>query len=408
MVLQHANRLKKRGYNVVLIHTKEQTEFDWFPGNEVNCHSIFNLPDKIRENIGTIIATGWETAYSAIYHELKADRYIYFVQSDESRFFPEEYIERKLSYASYFLPYEYLTEARWIRDWLKDEFNQEAVYVPNALDPDIIYQTHPIEPKNPRKLRVLLEGAIDVPFKGMDDAFMAVRDLDVEVWCVSNNGVPREDQKCDRFFYKIPFNEMKSIYSSCDVLLKLSRVEGFYGPPLEMMACGGAVVTSKVTGYDEYIVDNHNALTVELGDWKAAKSHLVTLMHDKQLLDTLIENGKKTANSLRWDKTIDILQNYLEENREKKRELPFSSRSASCFANTIASITEKLYIDTSRGIDVGDIMWVIFWKNKHINDLKKEILTLSRNKKLRINIKLAKSWGRLKLVLNKFLAHQKF
>ena len=61
---------------------------------------------------------------------------------------------------------------------------------------------------------------------------------------------------------------------SCDVLIKMSRVEGFFMPPLEMMACGGTVLTGKVTGYNEYVVDGYNGLVVEQGDVESAKKKL--------------------------------------------------------------------------------------------------------------------------------------
>ena len=47
---------------------------------------------------------------------------------------------------------------------------------------------------------------------------------------------------------------MYEIYNQCDVLLKMSKVEGVFGPPLEMMACGGTCVVGNVSGYDEYCV----------------------------------------------------------------------------------------------------------------------------------------------------------
>jgi hypothetical protein len=46
------------------------------------------------------------------------------------------------------------------------------------------------------------------------------------------------------------------------VLIKLSTVEGMFGPPLEMFHCGGTAIVFDVTGADEYIVSGRNALVV--------------------------------------------------------------------------------------------------------------------------------------------------
>jgi glycosyltransferase involved in cell wall biosynthesis len=194
--------------------------------------------------------------------------------------------------------------------WLREEFGKAAVYLPNALDETVIHQTPPLAPKT-GKVRVLLEGPISVPFKGMHDAFRAVEGLNCEVWCVSSSGKPQPGWKCDRFFERVPWASMKRIYSSCDILLKMSRVESFCLPALEMMACGGAVVVGQVTGIEEYAVDQVNALIVPQGDVQAAHDALQRLIEDQHLRNQLIENGMKTAQQWRWDKTIDVLEGVI-------------------------------------------------------------------------------------------------
>lgn len=301
VICQHANRLLKKGLDVILITEDDKTNIDWFPNQLVEILPMEKAPD----NLDIIVATGWSTAYT-IQH-MNAKRKLYFVQSDESRFYEKGTKMFKDAWDSYNFEYEYMTEAKWIKDWLKVTFGHDAHYVPNGLDENIIHQSEPIAAKG-EKVRVLLEGPIDIPFKGMEDAFMAVNDLDCEVWCISSAGRPKSEWKCDRFFEKVPMEQMKNIYSSCDVLVKMSRVEGFFGPPLEMMACGGAVVVGEVTGYDEYIIDGYNALVVKQGDVNAAKNAIQTLITDNELRMKLIENGRKTADEWKWDPTIEILE----------------------------------------------------------------------------------------------------
>ena len=72
-----------------------------------------------------------------------------------------------------------------------------------------------------------------------------------------------ENMKCLVEQYLDPLSSMMTInVGSCDVLIKMSRVEGFFMPPCEMMACGGTVLTGKVTEYDEYVIDGYNGLVV--------------------------------------------------------------------------------------------------------------------------------------------------
>jgi hypothetical protein len=106
---------------------------------------------------------------------------------------------------------------------------------------------------------------------------------------------------------------MNEIYSSCDILLKLSRVEGFFGPPLEMMACGGVCVVGAVTGHEEYIADGENALVVDPTDIKGARGAVQRLIADRNLREKLRKNGLRTAAQWPWEPSIDRLETYFSE-----------------------------------------------------------------------------------------------
>ena len=210
-----------------------------------------------------------------------------------------------------------MTEARWIQRWLMEEFGKKAYYVPNGLDQSVFFPSPPIG-ESKKKICVLLEGPIDSWFKGMRDAYAAVSGLDCELWIVSSQGKPPSDWEYDRFFECVPIGEMKDVYSSCDIFLKMSYMEGFFGPPMEAMACGCAVVVGKVTGYDEYIVDGVNALVVEQGDIEGAKKAVKRLITDISLREKLIENGKETVRFWSWDQSINLLEKVLAGEKPEK------------------------------------------------------------------------------------------
>lgn len=309
VIFQHANRLVEKGYKVKLLSLSNTNDSSWFPNQNVEI-----LPYKETRHIlksgevYILIATAYSTAFTVAM--TKAKRKIYFVQSDESRFFPEDPELCEIIKESYDLPMEYMTEAKWIKDWLKKEHGHDAYYVPNGIDTEVFKRVDPIEPKG-RKPRILIEGSVSVPFKGMDDAYAAVKDIDCELWIVSNNGKPKKGWKYDRFFESVPFGKMNEIYSSCDIFLKMSRIEGFFGPPMEAMACGCAVVVGKVTGYDEYIVNEKNALVVEQGDVEAAKYAIQRLIKDSDLKNKIIEGGYETVKDWSWDRSIKLLEEII-------------------------------------------------------------------------------------------------
>lgn len=303
VICQHGNRLLQRGHAVVFLSVVEIQPMGWFPGQRVPVHDAHTWAGEL----DVVVATGWSTAFWL--PRIQAASKCYFVQSDETRFHPEGSVWQHLATLTYYFGVHYLTEARWIKAWLKDNFGHEAALVPNGLDAEIFAPAQPLREKTARP-RILLEGAIGLPYKGMREAFEAVSPLDVEVWCVSSYGRPEPHWKCHRFFEQVPMREMKNIYSSCDILLKLSRVEGFFGPPMEMMACGGAVVVGRVTGYDEYIVEGQNALVVDALDVAGARAAVQQLIDDADLRQRLIAAGQQTARDWDWEGSIDTLEAF--------------------------------------------------------------------------------------------------
>lgn len=315
VVLQHVNRLKIRGYDVELLNCGESVnEIKWFE-NHVPIINVSDCEDILSRDFDIVVATYFGTI--DFVKKLSSKRKIYFVQSDERRFNPENVADFKVCTESYKdCSFEFMTEAIWIQRWLKEEFGHDAYYVPNGLDEKIIHRDESIK-RESNRARVLLEGPIDIPFKGMVDSYNAVKDLDCDIWIVSSGGKPDSNWRYNEFFEKVPFDEMKKMYSSCDIFLKMSRVEGFFGPPMEAMACGCAVVVGEVTGYDEYIKNEHNALVVKQRDVKGAKTAVQELINDKKLRKRLVKNGYKTASEWNWDSSIDLLENVIRAEKPK-------------------------------------------------------------------------------------------
>jgi O-antigen biosynthesis protein len=303
VICQHGNRLMQRGHSVVFLSTVDLQPMDWFPTQQVPVYKAEHWEGEL----DIVVATGWSTAFWLT--QVAARVKCYFVQSDETRFHPDDSKWQHLATLTYYLGVHYLTEARWIQKWLHENFGHDAALIPNGLDANIFHPTSPLQAKGSRP-RILLEGAIGLPYKGMREAFEVVKDIDAEVWCVSSYGVPEVGWKCDRFFEHVPMQDMKRIYSSCDILLKLSRVEGFFGPPMEMMACGGASVVGRVTGYDEYIKDGHNALVVDPLDISAARQAVQLLISNSQLRSRIIAAGIQTAGEWGWNSSIDSLEDF--------------------------------------------------------------------------------------------------
>ena len=81
------------------------------------------------------------------------------------------------------------------------------------------------------------------------------------------------------------------------MVLKLSRIEGMFGPPLEGFHCGATCVVTPVTGHDEYVVHGWNGLVTEWDDVRGTARLLDLLARDRRYLHFLRANALETAQS---------------------------------------------------------------------------------------------------------------
>jgi glycosyltransferase involved in cell wall biosynthesis len=295
VIFEHASRAQRRGVNVSIITEAPVRPADhaWHPaGRSLRWLTYSQLAGQ---EFDVALATWWVTAYHL--YRVPARRYGYFVQSIESRFYPEtDRRTRGLVDATYALPTGFITEATWIRDYLGRHYGVAAELVHNGIRKDL-FAPHgsSAAPRVAGRLRVLVEGSVNVPFKNVPRTIELCRQSRAdEVWLLS----PTPIESCpgvDRLFSCVPIHETPAIYRSCDVLVKLSYVEGMFGPPLEMFHCGGTSVVYAVTGHDEYIRDRENAVVCRPDDELAVVQALDRLKADPDLLARLKRGAAATA-----------------------------------------------------------------------------------------------------------------
>lgn len=105
--------------------------------------------------------------------------------------------------------------------------------------------------------------------------------------------------------------DIARVYQTSDIFISTSWWEGFGLPPLEAMACGCAVITSKSGGVNEFAVDNSNCLMFEPKNELELTDKLIRLINDKNLRNRLSQEGIKTAERFDWNKSAMQLINIL-------------------------------------------------------------------------------------------------
>jgi glycosyltransferase involved in cell wall biosynthesis len=114
---------------------------------------------------------------------------------------------------------------------------------------------------------------------------------------------------------KVNDNQLAELYSSADLFLFTSRVEGFGLPPLEAMACGTPVVTTNCKANMDYAVSGYNCLVASPDDIQTLTDYTLKVIGDRLFSRRLIEGGIETARRFSWDRTVETFERAFERNR---------------------------------------------------------------------------------------------
>ena len=305
VIFEHALYAQRAGHEVTIATLVPLTDNTarWHAAlDELTFTSFEEVHDELFD---VVVATWWKTVF-----ELPKFRYrhaAYFVQSVESRFYtsdPDPNVTA-LAELTYTIDLPIITIASWLQAFLAFEHGRPSLLALNGIDKEKYSTTGATHsPREAGKFRVLVEGPIDVEMKGVPDAIQACRNAGVdEVWLLTSSAV-KNVPGVDKVFSRIPSSKTGEIFRSCDALVKLSQVEGMYGPPLEMFHCGGTVVTYDVTGCDEYVIDGVNGLIVDMDNVEGVTQALRRLKENPDFLAKLQENATLTASKwLDWSQS---------------------------------------------------------------------------------------------------------
>ncbi|WP_053225814.1 glycosyltransferase family 4 protein [Solirubrobacter soli] len=329
VVIEHARQLVgKHGFDVELVLAREQAEPEWgFPGlAEVAVHGM-ERARALRYDV--VVATWWETLGAAL--ELQAGRHAYFVQSLEDRFYMPHEAPRLAAALTYDLPLEVITEARWIAEALESLMpERRCLLVRNGIDKDVFTPVAaPAVRGGGEPLRILIEGNPGVWFKGVGEALEAVQQMRAPRIVTTITPDARKLPGADIALGPVSQRELAVVYEEHDVVLKLSRVEGMFGPPLEGFHRGATCVITAVTGHEEYVEHGENGLVVDWDDPRGTARALDLLATDNALLHRLRWGALATARGWpSWSQQGTVMAAALREiaRREPLAGRPFDAR----------------------------------------------------------------------------------
>ena len=290
VVLAHARCIAAAGHDVtVAVSTGVPSGLETFPIDGPRVVSLMQASDK---EYDVAIASWWQD--TLLLPRFRASRHALFLQSLEDRLYRPDEPQRSLVQSAYRVPLPGIAISHWLREQFRLEYGRSLAVVPNGLDKSVFRPEGREIAARGDGVRVLVEGPLGVWHKNVVPALRLARSISDETWLLTSTNVG-PISGVDRVFSRLPPTEAAAVYRSCDILLKLSLIEGFGLPPLEMFHCGGTVVAFDTPGITEYAEHGRDALLAPAGDFEAAGEHLAALTGDRDLLDTMESGALETA-----------------------------------------------------------------------------------------------------------------
>ncbi|MCG2633014.1 glycosyltransferase family 4 protein [Bradyrhizobium sp. WYCCWR 13023] len=256
-----------------------------------------------------IVATWWETAEWISQFAPSKGKKVYFIQHHEV--FAHLPIERARK--TYRLPFKKVVISRWLQDIMRDQYgDRDVALIPNSVDTRQFFS----EPRLKQSVPSVGFVYSRVEFKGADvilEALSKVRQEAPQLRVLAFGAeLPVPERPLPawvEFKYRPAQDEMRKIYSSCDVWLCGSRSEGFYLPMLEAMACRCPVVSTKVGGPIDNIEDGTNGYLANIEDAAALAARTLQVLRLNELdWETMSQAALSTAEKYTWDDATDSLE----------------------------------------------------------------------------------------------------
>ena len=336
VIFEYANRLQNRGHQVYIVapmippywwrhiknmglktaikkyfrkyHTTCKVEKD-IKIIKVPCLST-SILNKVLPNGDVVIATGWETAYVVAQVREEKGRKFYFLQDIPGIHGPIDKIRETCT-----LGLRIITISQYLKNIIEKtcKVKIDAV-IPNGIDLNKFY-CNKDKDWNSNRIRILMPYR-GVPWKGDFDGLKALEKVylkykdKVEIILygpIKPNNLP----SWVKFFENPSDDELRELYCKSHIFVGPSRVEGFYLPPMEAMACKCAVVTTNVGAVPEYTLPNKTAIVVPPRNPEKIAEGIIYLIENPAKAKKMAERGYNYIKQFTWDIAVQKMEKIL-------------------------------------------------------------------------------------------------
>ena len=279
-------------------------------------HDSFSFdPDNVPP-ADAAIATMWTTAYFVARTPGQVRRF-YLIQDFEPMFYPAGTLYA-LAEHSYRMGLYGLCNTGHLADIYRDRYGGVADHFWPAVDDSIFHARSRVEPDQDRPVTVFIYARPGHLRNCWELAARAVRLVkneladDVRIVTAGSWAFPEHMDSLITHMGQLDYRETGPLYRTCDIGVALTTSEHPSYLPLELMACGAAVVAFENPAGDWLLRHDHNCMqSPQTADGLAAE--IVALVRDPGRRQRLAEQGLAdiAARHARWDQNLAGVYSHL-------------------------------------------------------------------------------------------------
>jgi len=325
---QYANGLAKLGHSVNLIFSsgKRNTFLNrllfpilciiiffgkkWFKFNAaIKRKYVFNLNESNIPNANITIATACITALALEKYSENKGKKFYLIQHYETWLMPKEIVDKTWGYNDM----TKIIISKWLWDIGKNLKTSNMIYIPNFIDKHLFAKK---TKKTDRKYDVSMIYSHN-EIKGAQYGILALELVKkrVENFSAVLFGSCSRGKEIPQWIDYIENPSQNfladSIYNNSKIYLCSSISEGWGLPPMEAMACGAAVVTTRNGGVDDFCIDGETALMCDIKNAEQMCEKITQLLTNAMLYGKLTERGLEKTGEFSFNQSLNKLEEAL-------------------------------------------------------------------------------------------------
>lgn len=346
ILLEHANRLAKRGYQIsiiypgVLFHGDKfatenitwqwrlveaplrqlkywfftsllgKTEADWFTlDRRVRLKRTPDLSARYIPTANIVIGTAPETIPWVASYPTEKGIKVHFAQDYEVWYLPEDFVRGTFDHREMRL----ITIGGWQKKLYESFGRKVEAVIPDGVDLDRFNPGDRTYSDNSRPTRVLMNYH-EAPYKGIADgqtAIKLVRQAGHKIDLVMFGMHPLPAELGVEYHQAIAEADLPTLYRSCDIFLWPTHREGFGLPPMEALACGTPVVATATGAVADYLKESIDGFIIPIKQPKQLAAKLLRLVIEPAKRAQMGKAGAKAMLNWDWDNQTDKLEKYL-------------------------------------------------------------------------------------------------